>query len=92
MGPGDDSCSSDASLFYGLYVLLAASLIRPIEAFHALHRQLAVLDILANHRRSGSQASDTESAVSRIPEEIWREIKVYIDCSRAQTFGRESEG
>lgn len=51
---------------------------RWVEAFYTLSRQLAVLDILAARRRSNPQGSsvfDLSSATSRIPEEVWHEIR-----------------
>lgn len=67
-------CYSEAYLFYGLLVH-SESLVRPIEAFNTLHRQLAVLQIITTRRRSGYGGFDSTSAASRIPEEIWQEIR-----------------
>lgn len=52
------------------------------EAFYNIYRQLTVLDILATRRRSSLERGpvyDPASVTSRVPEEIWQEIRsVFI--------------
>lgn len=64
--------------FYGLYIHYEG-FYRALETYFRIHKQLSFLDIMMARRRSNSQFSGLpQDVASRIPVELWREIKLSL--------------